>query len=136
MCFIPGHALDFIVGSHIKPIDFECADKESAVRRVVHKFSEKTNHGSLQSVTLGEQVSTVFDSAGVPPDQFQEYFNWQERQAKFITNSFRVYEYFGYETRIPYWDIRLIRFWLSVDPKLKMARKFYFDMEKEIPSGG
>ncbi|MFU8862014.1 MAG: hypothetical protein ACNA8K_16515 [Cyclonatronaceae bacterium] len=129
--FIPGHALDFIVGSHIKPVDFECTDKERAVRRVVHKFSEKTIHGSLESKSLGERVSTVYDRADVPPDQFQDYFNWQERQAKFIANSFRVYEYFGYETRIPFWDIRLIRFWLSVDPELKMSRKFFFDMEKE-----
>ena len=32
-----------------------------------------------------------------------EYFNCKERQAKFIVNSVRVYEFFGYSWRIPLW---------------------------------
>jgi len=37
-----------------------------------------------------------------------------ERQTKFIVNSVRTYEFFGYEWRLPLWDKELVRFWLSL----------------------
>jgi asparagine synthase (glutamine-hydrolysing) len=47
-----------------------------------------------------------------------EYFNCNERQAKFIVNSVRVYEFFGYSWRIPLWDAE--DFFLKVPLKYRM----------------
>ena len=47
-----------------------------------------------------------------------EYFNCNERQAKFIVNSVRVYEFFGYTWRIPLWDAE--DFFLKVPLKYRM----------------
>ena len=47
-------------------------------------------------------------------------FNGYERQAKFIVNSVRVYEFFGYAWRIPLWDRELIDFFLKVPLKYRM----------------
>jgi len=54
-----------------------------------------------------------------------EYFDFRERQAKYIINSVRVYEFFGYEWRIPLWDTELIKFFLRVDIKYRINRDLY-----------
>jgi len=43
-----------------------------------------------------------------------EAWELRERQAKFIVNAVRTYEFFGYEWRLPLWDKELVRFWLSL----------------------
>lgn len=44
------------------------------------------------------------------------FSNWniQNRQANFIVNAVRVYEYFGNDWRVPLWDDELSAFWLSL----------------------
>ena len=54
-----------------------------------------------------------------------EYFDSNERQAKFIINSVRVYEFFGYEWRIPLWDTELMEFFLRVPIEYKINRNLY-----------
>ncbi|WP_300100625.1 asparagine synthetase B [Methanosarcina sp.] len=54
-----------------------------------------------------------------------EYFDFRERQAKYIINSVRVYEFFGYEWRIPLWDTELIKFFLRVAIKYRINRDLY-----------
>jgi asparagine synthase (glutamine-hydrolysing) len=48
-----------------------------------------------------------------------ESWNWQERQAKFIANAVRVYEFWGYEWRLPFWDAEVVDFWAAVPPALR-----------------
>ena len=40
-----------------------------------------------------------------------ERWEWQERQAKFMCNSVRVYEFWGFDWRLPFWDAEAIGFW-------------------------
>ncbi len=54
-----------------------------------------------------------------------EYFDFKERQAKYIINSVRVYEFFGYEWRIPLWDTELINFFLRVPIECRINRDLY-----------
>ncbi|AKB80543.1 Asparagine synthetase (glutamine-hydrolyzing) [Methanosarcina horonobensis HB-1 = JCM 15518] len=54
-----------------------------------------------------------------------EYFDSNERQAKFIINSVRVYEFFGYEWRIPLWDAELMEFFLRVPIEHRINRNLY-----------
>lgn len=54
-----------------------------------------------------------------------EYFDSNERQAKFIINSVRVYEFFGYEWRIPLWDTELMEFFLRIPIEYRINRNIY-----------
>lgn len=68
-----------------------------------------------------------------------EFWEWQERQANYMVNSVRVYEYWGYEWRIPLWDMELVQFWKSVPAHLRADRKLYntyVDRYQDLPVSG
>ncbi|MCO7251754.1 asparagine synthetase B family protein [Pseudoalteromonas sp. Ps84H-4] len=128
--FIPGHSGDFVAGSHI-PSTYEKIDVTSFL------FNK---HCSLLPVTscdivkskIKAQISFLdkgnkFDSA-----ESIEYWDWRERQAKYICNSVRVYEYYSYKWLLPLWDKRIMEFWLKVPVELKLNRKLYFSFANEI----
>lgn len=102
--FIPGHAADFIQGSHI-PLWFLEREQISA-KELLNSIYEQ--HYSLwgwpkPKKQLNKQfakkvtniVKTINDCSAEDAADIFECWDWQERQAKFITNSIRVYEFLG-----------------------------------------
>ncbi|MCD8423125.1 asparagine synthase-related protein [Tenacibaculum finnmarkense] len=125
--FVPGHSGDFIAGSHLNNRVLNCKTKEVFIFEILWKnyflnFSIKFQKlYNLVSKRLGNNIkSSNFVNS------FEEW-NFKERQAKFIVNSARVYEHFGYEWKMPLWDIRLIDFWLTIKNEERLNRKLYFD---------
>ena len=60
------------------------------------------------------------------------YFVFSERVAKFIVNSIRVYEFFGYSWRIPLWDNQLMDFFSKLSLKFRMDEFLYITYAKKI----
>src|SRR5690606_26457536 len=54
-----------------------------------------------------------------------EAFDWRERQAKYIVNSVRVYNYFGYDWWLPFWDIEFFDHWLTVPTNQRLRKALY-----------
>ena len=54
-----------------------------------------------------------------------ETFIVGERLAKFIINSLRLYEFYGFEWRIPLWDNELIEYWYRVPYELRINNYLY-----------
>ena len=50
-----------------------------------------------------------------------------ERQAKFITNAVRVYEFWGYDWWTPFWDSAFMDFWASVPLEALAGQKLYLE---------
>src|SRR5690606_23049062 len=125
--FLPGHTLGFITGSHLNHEDFICNSRRSAIKRVYKKFVRNNN---IINDDIISSITSIFDSALIEPENFQEYFNWQERQAKFICNSIRVYDFFGFESKLPFWDKVLVEFWLNIKPEERAGKKLFFKAEK------
>lgn len=123
--FIPGHALDFIAGSHLIDSDITCNDPVNAINRITEKFASRAKGKTIRDI-----IEEIFNKSNQNPSHFQEYFNWQERQAKFIVNSIRVYEFFGFDSRLPFWDRELVDFWLMVPAKERVGRKIFREAEK------
>jgi asparagine synthase (glutamine-hydrolysing) len=61
-----------------------------------------------------------------------ERWEWQERQAKFICNSVRVYEFFGCDWWLPLWDSELVKFSQRVPLRLRQGRRWYNDYIKQL----
>ena len=51
----------------------------------------------------------------------------ENKITKYLINSFRVYEFYGYEWRLPLWDNELTDYWYSVPNSERMYKKLYND---------
>ena len=54
-----------------------------------------------------------------------EILEFEDRQVKYVINGQRLYEFFGYEWRLPLWDSLYLNFWEKVPLKYKLDQKLY-----------
>ena len=57
--------------------------------------------------------------------RYYEFYEWQERQCKFVINGQRVYEHFGFDWHLPLWNDDLMFFWEKVPWKIKCKQKLF-----------
>ncbi len=137
--FVPGHTG---YGCHIP--DTTSFDSEAYLAASLKKHYNLWPYGQELEKILKQRISKSISGLEIKDNETFanaiEYFDSNERQAKFITNSVRVYEFFGYEWRIPLWDTELMEFFLRVPVKYrinvylykKYARDCLFSGELEI----
>lgn len=132
--FIPGHSGDFLAGSHITTNIYkgyienvlDCVVNEIFERHyylwtiwnnnIVNEIKNKIkiNIPKLNSMDKREEAAKVF-----------EYWDWKERQSKFIINSLRVYEHFNYSWMIPLWDLEIMEFFNKIPIEYKYNKYLY-----------
>lgn len=126
--FVPGHSGDLIAGSHITE-EFLCGSltPEEFLNTIYRKFypGKELSGGLKKKVRafFSESLETTIENLA----SYSEWFNIKERQSKFIVNSVRVYEHFGYEWLIPLWDSELFEYWKKVPIEWRYNRKLYFE---------
>jgi asparagine synthase (glutamine-hydrolysing) len=131
---IPGHSGDFIGGSHL-PLRFEKresmtdAELRSAIYIRHFNLRDWSNEASWLEPRLAEKINAALHPDPVmdvetAADLF-EWWDWQERQAKYINNSVRVYEFWGYAWSMPFWDNALLEFWQTVPFEWRLDKKLY-----------
>ena len=105
--FVPGHSGDSIAGSHITKAGVTARDTAASLTRKIMYISNE--YGYRRSVS--EYIFGYFQTLlveGVTPYSAYQSFILQNRQAHNIINSARVYEFFGYDVRMPLWDTQLV----------------------------
>ena len=144
--FIPGHSLDFLAGSHIPKSwhrrinDIFSVDDTIAgiIKNHYYLFEYPKNNNTLISKIYSRifyslsnfKINSINDAISA-----YEYWDWQERQAKFIVNSVRVYEFWDYEWQIPLWDNEIIDFFSELPLELRIDEFFYKDfLIKALPN--
>ena len=132
--FVPGHAADMLSGSHIPRYYLDKSKKyDSEVFLVdslkLHHNLWKWPHGSELEHTFKERLNNSISGLEINDNSTCasaiEFFDFTERQAKFIVNSVRAYEFFGYEWRTPFWDTELIDFFLTVPLEFRIDQDLY-----------
>ena len=127
---IPGHAADFVAGSHIP----EELYQNISYKRVIDYIFE--NHYFLNQTIkisndlynkLSLQLSKKDIITNIEIANEYEKWDWKERQAKFIANSVRVYDYFKLDWWLPFWDFDFIEFWQKVPFILRKDHKWYIN---------
>ncbi|MBN2297899.1 MAG: hypothetical protein JXM72_04870 [Deltaproteobacteria bacterium] len=131
--FIPGLSADLLAGSRSRVLTdlYEGPlDINNVIQAVFHY-----HYCLLHELPLFEKNSSFFlekiHNSLEPIDAFQEsagaFESWDisERQAKYINNSLRVYEYWGYEWLTPYWDNEFMDFWSSVSTEGRINKSLY-----------
>lgn len=132
--FMPGHTGDFISGGHLKYL-FDPAYQQKPVRfnqAIVDKhyslWKALLRRPSVSDAINGRINEVVAEMPATTDEELArryEYWEWQERQAKLIINSVRVYEYFGHSWRIPLWDRDVMEYWMRVPLSLKMDKYLF-----------
>ena len=131
--FVPGHTGDFISGGHIPKNTFQRSrfNLEDATGAVFSKHYGLAPRRFLEisKENWSERILHRMerDSIEFAPDYADvcEKWEWQERQAKFICNSVRVYEFFGYDWWMPLWDTDFVGFWAGAPLALRKDRQWY-----------
>lgn len=133
--FIPGHAADFIEGSHIPPwfLDKGEISKEELIQSIYDKhyslWDWSKQKDKLDFKFTNKILKVVGSIDNCNPEEAADIFecwDWQERQAKFIANSIRVYEFLGYEWRLPLWDNEMMSYWSKIPVNLRVGRNLYY----------
>lgn len=118
---VPGHSGDFLAGSHLSKRDIKNTNREYTIQRIRNKHYTLKSSVNLD-ISLSDylnQVSCKYEYA------VDDNWNFKERQAKFIVNSIRIYEFFGFEHYLLFWDQDLIDFFKELPPKYKYKTALY-----------
>jgi len=133
--FVPGHSGDLLGGSWTpKPLDISKNDyKMSNVSEYLfkkHYYLFNLKDKCKKDLFLKKILKELNELEISDAESFVslcECWNVENRQAKFIVNSVRVYEFFGYKWYIPLWDSELIDFWARVPLKFRIDKELYDD---------
>ena len=143
--FVPGHSGDMLAGSHIPRYYLDNSKKYDSETFLADSLKK---HYNLWKWPQESELEHVFkekinkSAAGLEIDDNDtcanaiEFVDFNERQAKFIINSVRAYEFFGYEWRIPFWDAELINFFLKVPLKHRVGQDIYKKYARDLLFSG
>lgn len=138
--FVPGHSGDFVAGSHIPANAFKRSRfiLRNATDEVLSRHyalapldffetSRETWSKRIRDRMERDGIETAWQYADV-----LEKWDWQERQAKYICNSVRVYEFFDYDWWVPLWDKGFVDFWYGVPLALRKEQEWYKTYVKNL----
>lgn len=138
---VPGHTADVLAGSYLGP-QFFYGQRFSASKLrdciwIRHYALQDSRQLARMYPTLVQETSAcmrkigsilAFDGHPMTSESAASSFErwgWQERQAKFIVNSVRVYEFFGLDWWLPLWDVEMMAFWASVPLSSRENTRLY-----------
>ena len=138
--FVNGQSGDFLSGGHIpsemvgkiqsKEIRYERLIKCIVTKHFKHWGSLMTDDNiKIIQRFIKEEIAKF---GGLPKDSTLDYavfehLEYMNRQSKYVVNGQRVYEYFGYEWRLPLWDKEYIDFWEKINIENKLNQNLYKD---------
>lgn len=134
--FVPGHTGDFLSGGHIPDEAFGAGvfNADMLARRILNKHYWRSTGSAGPRPAFDTWSERIIEraEAGAMRDGADfanafEKWEWQERQAKFIVNAVRVYEFFGYDWWLPLWDAQFVALWQRVPLELRRKRRWYLD---------
>ena len=129
---VPGHSGDFLAGSRLKYTK-GIKSLKSLVNVIVGYHSQRLFTPKIAKKSIEEYVkSVVRKNKEVELSDIFEYFDWKERQAKFIVNSVRVYEFFDLQWELPLWYKDFVDFWSSTSNEQRYNMNLYNSVLKKL----
>lgn len=133
--FVPGFCGDLLGGSYV-PLEIvenksDFLLKIGLVEYIYKKHFCLENYINENHINLiKNHINDTLQSFPCPHnlDDFvsiNEAFFTNHKVAKFVVNALRVYEFFGYEWRMPLWDNTLIEYWYRIPLHQRIKDKLY-----------
>lgn len=138
---VPGHTGDFISGGHIPSVVFEkpILYENDLLGALINAHLSNSPSREIKFLKDGllnnrlrERIGEKFDNTPVGFANLYEAWEWQERQAKYIVNSVRVYEQFELDWWLPLWDIEFLHFWEKAPLIIRKERIWFKAWIKKI----
>ncbi|MEN8202689.1 MAG: asparagine synthase C-terminal domain-containing protein [Bacteroidota bacterium] len=133
--FIPGHTADFFAGSnYLKHGLPERREPLIKTIRRIHRVKYSLSSVPPSRLMLKRIAGTLREKKmvdGAMSHTVYEDWDLKEKFAKFIGNSCSVYDWFGYEYRLPFFDLEFMNFFRSVPLKFKQNKVLYDTYLKE-----
>lgn len=121
---MPGHSGDFIGGSHFKP---QCTSRRM-MRMMYDKYYElNVLRPASKALAMTHLAAAMPDGLHDEEDCLEAWYVWckRARQANFIINSVRAYEFAGLQWTLPLWDAAFVRLWESVPCTVRRGSALY-----------
>jgi asparagine synthase (glutamine-hydrolysing) len=128
--FLPGHSLDFIAGSHIPQmlISMERPRIQKLYTSILYKhFNFHHIYPEQKRIIIDRIRSALEDIPTTDKNEIIaafEYWDWCERQGKFILNALNVYDFFGYDWYIPFWELDWMEFFMGLPYSWRYKQNF------------
>ena len=131
--FVPGHSADLPAGSRSKSVPDLYLGKVSNERLIDsiigyhYSLFDWSKKKSEFYPFFEKKILEVLGDLDQYPDQSSAFESWDisERQPKFIVNSLRVYEFFGFDWWIPFWDKEFMDYWCRISPEKRLNQSLY-----------
>ncbi len=134
--FVNGQTGDFVTGGHI-PVTEEY---EQVLSKIFNKhFGLVPSESQQYSLDMISDVLKIWAEDNLPKEivkdmnwyGFAQVFEWQERQANFIVQQQRAYDFLHIDWSVPLWDGCLLDFYLNVPIQWQWQQKLYVQYLKE-----
>jgi len=131
---INGQSGDFITGGHIPSLFL---DREADISLLFERAIDK--HYSLwldlkTSENIDKIVDKIQDLLEIDREErmdvqrlasLYEWWEWQERQCKYVVNGQRIYDFLNLKWFLPLWDDNYLTFWDKIGAEHKYAQSLY-----------
>ncbi len=131
--FIPGHSGDSISGSHL----MESLAKPMSENELANIMAKKTYNQNTHLRHKKQLILLIKDFIEKAPENTPTYnileaWVYYERQAKFVVNSANVFDFFGYEYRLPFWDVDMVEFFKTLPFEHRLFKTLYNETVKSF----
>lgn len=131
--FVPGHSGDLLGGSKLPVEVFNeefSLNTDSLVKLIYEHFfdlnKEKYNDRDKCCRLIFDQLKeNKVDTRDELLDIYESYWFIKSKVSHLLVNSMRIYEYFGFDWRLPLWDDEYATFWYRVGWEKKIASQLY-----------
>ncbi|MCU0596711.1 MAG: asparagine synthase-related protein, partial [Desulfobacterota bacterium] len=130
---INGQSGDFITGNHIPASLMERSPSvETLWRAVIEKHFSLWLHLKTEA-NLRRVKDKILTSLSLKPEDpvsdravpLYEWWEWQERQCKYVVNGQRNYDFVNLSWSLPLWDGAYLRYWADIPPEHRYAQRLY-----------
>ena len=126
--FLPGHTPVGMM-HNLEILESPAGVREIAGALAEHHVLNKDERGKLaETAEFRRAVRRALEAVPSGPRHTQntlEWFNYRERQAKYINNSMKAYEFFGWDWALPLYWPEVLAVWLSGSEALTADRVWY-----------
>jgi len=133
--FIPGHSADGVAGNFL----ISGMDKMTDVRELArYALMKNASLRILDKAAHAMLTNDISDAMrGYKCDEKRRYLlyeTWQvkERQPKQIVNSSKIWDFFGYQYVLPFWDEMFTSFFFALSYPYKINKNFYVETVWEM----